>query len=68
VFVDGSLAYQSTSSSTAGGRFLSISGAPCEAPGATDNGDFNGYVDELRVVKGTAIWTSDFTPPTAEYQ
>lgn len=27
----------------------------------------HGYIDELRVVKGTAIWTSDFTPPTAPY-
>jgi len=67
VFVDGALAYQSTSSSTVGGRFLSISGAVCEAPGASDNGDLNGYIDELRVVKGVAVWTSDFTPPTAPY-
>lgn len=29
--------------------------------------EFNGWVDEFRVVKGTAVWTSNFTPPTAEY-
>jgi hypothetical protein len=29
--------------------------------------DFNGYIDELRIVKGTAVWTANFTPPTAAY-
>jgi hypothetical protein len=24
----------------------------------------NGYMDEVRVTKGTALWTSNFTPPT----
>lgn len=27
----------------------------------------NGLLDEIRIVKGTAIWTSDFTPPSSEY-
>jgi hypothetical protein len=27
---------------------------------------FNGYLDEIRVVSG-AVWTADFTPPTAPY-
>ena len=26
--------------------------------------DFNGYLSDLRVVKGTAVYTSNFTPPT----
>ena len=26
-----------------------------------------GYIDELRVVKGEAIWTANFTPPTEAY-
>lgn len=29
--------------------------------------DFNGYIDEFRVVNGTAVWTSNFTPPTVSY-
>lgn len=30
--------------------------------------DFNGYVDEFRVTKGVARWTSDFTAPSASYR
>lgn len=26
-----------------------------------------GYIDELRIVKGTAVYTADFTPPTAPF-
>jgi hypothetical protein len=67
VFVDGHMAYQAKAPGAGGGAYMVISGAPCEAPGAGDNGDFNGYIDELRVVKGLAVWTSDFIPPTAPY-
>jgi len=28
------------------------------------NNYMNGYLDEVRFVKGTALWTSNFTPPT----
>jgi hypothetical protein len=28
---------------------------------------FNGWIDEFRVSKGIARWTSNFTPPTAPY-
>ncbi len=28
---------------------------------------FNGYLDELRISKGIARWTSDFTPPSSPY-
>lgn len=26
-----------------------------------------GYIDEFRIVKGKAVWTSNFTPPTSAY-
>ena len=29
--------------------------------------DFEGYVDELRIIKGTALWYSDFTVPDEEF-
>jgi hypothetical protein len=36
---------------------------------ATDNPAyfFNGFLDEIRINKATAAWTSNFTPPTARY-
>ena len=40
-------------------------GAPSSG-GSGQFGDFfNGYISNLRVVKGTALYTSGFTPPTA---
>ncbi len=32
---------------------------------AADIGQINGYLSDVRVVKGTAVYTSNFTPPTA---
>lgn len=51
----------------------SITSASALAPagaitfGRADNFQLNGWIDELRIVSGQAIWTSNFTPPTAEY-
>lgn len=33
----------------------------------TSGSDHDGWIDEIRVVKGTAVWTSNFTPPSAAY-
>jgi hypothetical protein len=36
------------------------------AVGSSPNyGDFDGYISDFRLVKGTAVYTSNFTPPTA---
>jgi len=42
------------------------SGSPRPYIGTYDgtNGDFSGYISNLRVVKGTAVYTSNFTPST----
>ena len=29
--------------------------------------DFDGYIDEIRISKGIARWTSNFTPPNVPY-
>lgn len=34
---------------------------------ASDAYAFEGYIDELRIVKGVAVYTSNFTPPTAPF-
>ena len=34
----------------------------------TLNNEFFGWIDEFRVVKGTAAWTANFTPPSESYQ
>jgi hypothetical protein len=35
---------------------------------ATGGGNaINGYMDEIRIIKGRAAWTANFTPPTTRY-
>jgi hypothetical protein len=35
--------------------------------GSDSGRGFRGYIDEVHLVKGAALWTADFTPPTAPY-
>ncbi|MCD9024303.1 LamG domain-containing protein [Cohnella silvisoli] len=35
--------------------------------GEYTSNNFNGWIDEFRVVKGKAMYTANFTPPVAEY-
>lgn len=62
-FIDGTQqgatqAWSTTVSDYAGGLLIGSGNAPQE---------FNGWIDELRISKGIARWTSNFTPPTEEY-
>lgn len=65
LFVDGVL--QGTAADT--GDYLN--GASRPAIGTTGallgDDDLNGWLDELRVSKGIARWTENFTPPTSAY-
>jgi hypothetical protein len=36
----------------------------CEGPNFLGNNPYNGYIDNLRVVKNTALYLKDFTPPS----
>ena len=64
IFVNGSLlgAYDA-----AGKEFPQLS-APLEIGGNSENSYLNGWIDEVRITKGKALWTSNFTPPEAEYR
>jgi hypothetical protein len=62
-FFDGTVVYTNPSSSVTFYGLLTFSNWSSNG----DNGDFNGFIDEVRVVKGTAVWTSSFTPPTTPY-
>ena len=48
---------------------ISASTAPNLRIGSASNDTsfFGGYLDELRISKGIARWTSDFTPPSSPY-
>ena len=53
--IDGT-AYTNTVALIVGAQFADASAGP-----------FDGWIDELRMSKGIARWTSNFTPPTSEY-
>ena len=42
---------------------LVVYASPVTIGGFISNGYFNGYMDELRINKGTAVYTVNFTPP-----
>ena len=45
-----------------------VIGSMYSAEGDNHNWGLNGYIDEIRISKGIARWTSNFTPPDQPYQ
>ena len=63
LFVDGTQQTSATNSST----FTCASGYPLVAADASSAGTLTGYLQDLRITKGYARYTANFTPPTAAF-
>ena len=61
VYLNGIGVNYSLGSVTSGDSVAEVSGRV-----RTDDEEFHGFISNLRVVNGTAVYTSDFTPPTSE--
>jgi hypothetical protein len=65
LFVDGIQVGSTLSDST---NYINGASRPMIAASGPNNADsFKGWLDEVRVSKGIARWTTTFTPPTAPY-
>jgi hypothetical protein len=66
LFLNGTQVASGTSTGTAGSDDLTSIGRYGDgATGASSTSYWNGYISNARIVKGTAVYTSAFTPPTA---
>lgn len=63
LFIDGVLVATGTNSSSLAQNALSIGSSSNASPSSV----LTGWMDEIRWVKGTCDWTSDFTPPKLAY-
>ena len=61
LYIDGVLDVSSTNSINIAGTLLRIGND------SNNQGHWDGKIDELRISKGIARWTSNFTPPTSPY-
>lgn len=66
MFVDG---VQVSSTYTDSTVYLNPTARPVIGAGGNSLGNysFNGYIDDLRITKGQALYTSNFTPPTQAF-
>ena len=70
LFINGNLdatntSYTSTDISPSGNQTFAIGNIVETSTSIQAEAQFEGYISNLRVVKGTAIYSSSFTPPTA---
>ena len=63
IFVNGEVVATTTASYTVTNNTASVR----VGYSSSNDSQFFGYIDELRISKGIARWTSNFTPPTAPY-
>lgn len=61
LFINGISVTTVTASTSYGSAIYSVGGDA----GGGSGWSWNGYISNLRIVKGTAVYTSNFTPPTA---
>jgi hypothetical protein len=64
LFLDG---VQQGASFTDNANYVAVTNRPLLGMFYNSTGLLNGWMEELRITKGTARWTSNFTPPTAPY-
>lgn len=67
-FKDGVAASIATASTPINGNSVGLTGQPLYLGGYPADVHFSGHMDEVRVSKGIARWTTNFTPPTSEYE
>jgi hypothetical protein len=66
LFLNGTQTASGTSSGTAGANVATSIGRYGDGvAGASPTSYWNGYISNFRIVKGTAVYTANFTPPTA---
>lgn len=63
-FLNGTQTASGTNSSTAGSSNPLTIGYYGSGIGASATSYWDGYISDVRIVKGTALYTADFTPPT----
>jgi len=66
-FVDGTALTKTLLAGGYDASFVDLGATLNILDGYQSNEPLNGWIDELRIVKGIAKWTSNFTPPTSEY-